>query len=68
MTASKTLYLKDIKEFMRRHKLTRTEFGKRFAKSPNYVFDLERGRAPTLDNVDRVDAAMKEFEEEKNAN
>lgn len=65
MVSSKKLFLTDIKAFMKKHKLTATKFGIQFAKSPTFVFDLKKGRAPTLDVVDAVDKKMKEFEEGK---
>lgn len=65
MASSKEVFLKDIEAFMSKHGMTATEFGRRFARSPNYVFDLRAGRAPTLDKVDTIDDAMKSYEEKE---
>ncbi len=63
MASSKKLFLNDIEKFLSRHSMTATAFGVGLAKSPNFVFDLRKGRACGLDVVDRVDLAMQKFDE-----
>lgn len=64
MLPSKTIYLREIEKFLKRHKMFATDFGLRFLQNPGYVFALRKGRAPTLDTVDKVHKAMAKYEKE----
>ena len=62
MTTTKEEFLADVEAFLERRDMTPTAFGLRFAQSPNFVFDLRKGRAPSVDLVDTIDAKMESYE------
>lgn len=65
MTTTKNTFLKEIERFRLRHRMSATTFGKKFANTPTFVFDLRKGRAPTLDSLDAIRKAMRKFERGK---
>tara|TARA_R100001530_G_scaffold13727_7_gene12582 strand:- start:2168 stop:2377 length:210 start_codon:yes stop_codon:yes gene_type:complete len=65
-TSSRKTFLKEIERFRSRHIMSATMFGRKFAKSPTFVFDLRKSpKGPTLDSVDKIRKAMRKFEREK---
>ena len=51
-----------IADFLRRTRLTPSEFGERAIGDRKFCGDLRRGRSPTLRTVDRVLAFMDSFD------
>jgi len=57
---SKTEAFRDeVERFIEARAITATAFGKAAIGDPNFVFDLRNGRAPRLDNVERVEEFMR---------
>ena len=59
---TKEKFLKDIKSFMKKHKMSASAFGEQFTGSPKFVFDLEKGRNVGLNTVERIQTKMKIFD------
>ena len=55
-----------IADFLRRTRLTPSEFGERAIGDRKFCGDLRRGRSPTLGTVDRVLAFMASFDRASN--
>ena len=55
-----------IADFLRRTRLTPSEFGERAIGDRKFCGDLRRGRSPTLRTADRVLAFMDSFERASN--
>ena len=55
-----------IADFLRRTRLTPSEFGERAIGDRKFCGDLRRGRSPTLRTADRVLAFMDSFERTSN--
>ncbi len=67
---SQTTLLTRIRAFLQQHDMTPSVFGKAALNDPGFVFDLERGRSPSLKTVDRVEAFMRgksKFEQSRRA-
>jgi predicted transcriptional regulator len=47
-------FLAQIEAFLARTGMPATTFGKAVLKDPSFVFDLRRGRKPTLDICDKI--------------
>jgi len=58
MVSTKDAFLSEIYRFCEVFNMSKTAFGRKFGRSPNYVFELEEGRQPKAASMDRVDAAM----------
>lgn len=52
-----------ITDFLRRTRLTPSEFGERALGDRKFCGDLQRGRSPRLTTVDRVLAFMEAYEQ-----
>ena len=55
-----------IADFLRRTRLTPSEFGERAIGDRKFCGDLQRGRSPTLRTADRVRAFMDSFDRASN--
>lgn len=60
MTEYRTRFRNAIGAHMERHDMTRTRFGRTMMGDPTFVFELDDGRDPQLDTVDKVLALMGE--------
>jgi hypothetical protein len=58
-------FLAEIEAFLRESSMNASFFGKAAVNDPNLVGDLRRGRKPTLDLIDRVDAYIKSARERR---
>jgi len=56
-------FLNEIEEFIEKYGMTATSFGLTFKNSPNFVFDLRKGRKPTTDTVDEIRAHMDAYKD-----
>ncbi len=54
--------LAEIEEFMKRHELPPTRFGRMYAKDPRFVLDLRNGRKLRSANAQRLKAWMAGFD------
>ena len=61
MASTKDAFLSDIYDFCDKHNMKLTAFARKFCGSPSFVKELEAGRQPKADTMDRIDAAMIKF-------
>ncbi len=54
-------FLTEIHVFLSTHNMGPTAFGREALKDPNFVFDLEAGRSPRLDTIERAQEFMRDF-------
>lgn len=57
-------FLHRIETFLSAQGMSATTFGKKAMGDPNFVFNLRKGRVPSLEVFDRVNAFMAEREAE----
>lgn len=62
MTRTERLFYQCL-NFCDEFRISRTRFGRLYMRDPNFIRDLERGRAPTPRSVDRVLGAMRRARE-----
>lgn len=62
------MLLRKIEVFLRRTDMTPSEFGRRVARDPRFVFDLRRGRTPRARMETRVEHFMNTYQERPHAN
>ena len=51
-------FITDIDQFLARHGLEPSAFGKQALGDPNFIFDLKKGRSPSTRTMDKVRAYM----------
>lgn len=52
----------DIEAFLQRHQMKPAAFGSQALKDPKFVFDLRKGRSPSLKTIDKVRAWMADYD------
>ena len=62
MATLKEQFLAEIQGFLDRSGMKRSRFGQDAFKDPTFVFDLEKGRIPSLDTVERARAFISAYE------
>ena len=58
-------FLQRIEKFLIKHSMSATAFGIKSMKNPRFVHDLRKGASCTLATVDKIDAFMAAYEENK---
>jgi hypothetical protein len=61
------MLIRKIEAFLRRTGMTATEFGRRAARDPRFVFDLRHGRTPRKRTEARMEHFMNDFQEDIHA-
>ncbi len=57
------MLIRAIEQFLRRHDMAATKFGRLAAHDPRFVLDLRMGREPRTATEDRVRRWMNDYEE-----
>ena len=57
------MLIRAIEQFLRRHEMAATKFGRLAAHDPRFVLDLRMGREPRSATEDRVRRWMNDYEE-----
>ena len=57
------MLIRAIEQFLRRHDMAATKFGRLAAHDPRFVLDLRMGREPRSATEDRVRRWMNDYEE-----
>lgn len=63
MTGTVSGFKNRVQRFMRKHKMSKRDFGQRFAGDFGFVTRLEKGREPYERTRNRILEEMKEFED-----
>lgn len=67
MSSTQQQFRDKISKFMTRHNMDRTRFGLLAMNDPMFVFDLDKGRSPSMKTSDRVLAFMASYRKRRRA-
>lgn len=56
------MLIRSVEQFLRRHEMAATKFGRLAAHDPRFVLDLRMGRIPRLNTEERIRGFMAGFE------